>query len=390
MLLPPPLPPPLPPLNIALYSINQTLQINEELYFNDLDFSQTSPPPPPPPPPPIPYWIDIIVPPKMFKPMRKPKKLVVLRKGGQKGCSVGGNDVYTEAKRHAPNFFALTRMTVGEFENLHAQVRFDISACRIKNEFDENNEYRPCRVTKLNTKNRLLMTVMWLAGYCKYSWFQLLFGVSKSTISRDIHHVLPILYCYYKSFIRFPSPEEIDSKMQETRSIFSKHFSHYFAKTDCTHSATRRPSVHQKAFFRGDKRKHSILSSVTTTKDDIIIHLAVNIPGANNDSAVFRNSSLPNLISNGIVIADGGYPGCSNVLIPLKNVDHFSILQFRNEMLAKDRVGVEGAIGEMKRFNVFESKFRHQRSMHGFAAVTVAGIINCRKGVQKKSCRQKE
>ncbi len=71
--------------------------------------------------------------------------MVVLCKGGEKGCNVGGSDIYTKAKKHTSNFFALIRMTVGEFENLHAQVCFDISACKIKNEFNKNNKYQPIK-----------------------------------------------------------------------------------------------------------------------------------------------------------------------------------------------------------------------------------------------------
>ncbi len=182
---------------------------------------------------------------------------------------LGGNDVYREAKKHEPNFFALTRMTIIEFEKLHDVVHEKIQYCRNdKGLSEEENRSRLCRTTKLDTKNRLLLVVMWLAGYNKYSFFQILFDVSRSTISRDIHHILPILFMHYKKFVRFPSEEEIASKMEETRTIFSKYFGRFFGKTDCTHSPCYRPTVGQRHFFCGDKRKHSILSSVTTDAED--------------------------------------------------------------------------------------------------------------------------
>ncbi len=72
-------------------------------------------------------------------------------------------------------------------------------------------------------------------------------------------------------------------RMQQSKTIFGKYLCQYFEKIDCTHSSIFKPSVGQRKFFCGDKKKHSILTSVCTDVDNIIIHLVYNVAGRNND-----------------------------------------------------------------------------------------------------------
>ena len=61
---------------------------------------------------------------------------------------------------------------------------------------------RKYRRFRLNARNRMLMTLVWLRQYPIVDVLDTMFNISRAVVSKDIHFILPILRTYLRSEIQ--------------------------------------------------------------------------------------------------------------------------------------------------------------------------------------------
>ena len=60
----------------------------------------------------------------------------------------------------------------------------------------------------LDVRNRVLLVLIWLRMYPEVAMLSGLFMVSPTTIEREIRFLLPVLWNYFKQFVRWQTPEQ--------------------------------------------------------------------------------------------------------------------------------------------------------------------------------------
>ena len=263
----PPLPPiPLPPAPpiatlLALNSTNNT----------------TLPPLPPVPPPPPP-------PPNLEPIIMELAASEVVELNNTHNSDIGEIDVYEKLRHDTYLFYRATHLHVDEFEQLHNQLRNLITWPRNSQPASHAHQ------CNLSTKNRLLMTLMWLAGYQVYQDMRLAFQISQSTFVCEIQHVVRTIILSLHNEIQWPTPGE----QQEMHMRFGTLFRYVVGAIDCFHVPINRPGYNAPSFYRGDKHIHSVITQLVVNAMGSIIHIETGYPGRNNDCGMQRKEKKKN------------------------------------------------------------------------------------------------
>ena len=250
----PPIPPPPPPPLAALLALDNTT--------NNI----VLPPLPPVPPPPVP-------PPDLEPIIMELAVSEVAELINTCNSDIGEIDVYEKLRHDTYLFYRATHLHVDEFEQLHNQLRNLITQPR------SGQPGLRARRCNLSTKNRLLMTLMWLAGYQMYQDMRLAFRVSQSTFVRDIQHVVRAIILGLHDEIQWPTPGE----QQEMHMSFGALFRYVVGAIDCFHVHIQCLGYNAPSFYRGDKRIHSVITQLVVNAVGSIIHCETGYPGRNND-----------------------------------------------------------------------------------------------------------
>lgn len=99
--------------------------------------------------------------------------------------------------------------------------------------------------TVLSADVRLMMILEWLRTYPSMKKLARDYGVSKAFVSRDVHHLLPILYCKLQH-IRWPA---IESDW-----VRASDFENTVAAIDCSTHYRNRVHPRQADYYRFDKK----------------------------------------------------------------------------------------------------------------------------------------
>jgi len=126
--------------------------------------------------------------------------------------------------------------------------------------------------TMLEPRTRLLMVLHWLRHYPRYNILQDYYQVSKSYITRDITHIIPILYSKLH-LITLPDPQQWPA--------IGRFHTH--AAVDGTAHYRWRVHPGQSYYYRGDKHAHMLAAQITVTRlPRKLVHVAIGL-GHNND-----------------------------------------------------------------------------------------------------------
>ena len=141
------------------------------------------------------------------------------------------------------------------WESGESPQSFDHLVSLVRNEVDlPYTGNRRCR-HKLSTHNRVLLAQMWMRGYETVRRLSSRFGVSKSTVQRDLDHIIPILHTtLFPREVTMPTPAEIRSMRGSFPDVPNA-----IAILDGTPFRISRPKgAMQRLFYRGDKRFHMV------------------------------------------------------------------------------------------------------------------------------------
>ena len=291
--------------------------------------------------------------------------------------------VYERLSRRRSAFSSLTGMSVSEFDNLYQEMGSKIGECLIEslNKRDRKRIIGAGGNYKNDTRNRLLLTIIWLRIYATYEVLGFLFDLHKSNVYRNMQPILEVLQRELGAEFAWPDKE----KRQKMRMAqFMKEFSDVVAIVDATEQATQRPkdNKEQKKYYSGKKKHHTLKNQIIVTPEGEIIQVSKTEPGSKSDKKIFDESELGDMDDEDAYMGDKGYQGIQhdhNAVLPDKKPKgkELSLEQkARNKRISKVRIVVEHTFGKVKNYQVLSQRYRHPRDSHDTVFEIVAGLVN--------------
>jgi hypothetical protein len=293
--------------------------------------------------------------------------------------------VYERVCRREGMFRRLTGLSVPEFEGLYEQVGGAIER------YEEHRLQQRARQRavgaggkyELDTRDRLLLAMMWLRLYPTYDVLGFLFDLDKSNVGRNLKRVLAVLREQLGDEVQWPDKERRKQKMD----AFMQAFPEVAAIVDATEQATQRPQDQetQRHHYSGKKKRHTLKTQVVVGPDGEIMDVSPTVPGAQHDKKLYDDSGVGDRLDDDeAMMGDSGYQGIQHdhrAVLPDKKPKGGKLTaqqKGRNRQLSKVRVVVENTICQLKTFRVLAHVYRHDREEHNDLFRIVAALINRR------------
>jgi hypothetical protein len=239
---------------------------------------------------------------------------------------------------------------------------------------------------ELEHRDQLLLTVAWLRQYPIYEVLGYLFGVSKSTASRIISRVLPVLEAAGRDTMRMPDPGRLRRRkladlLAETPGLA--------LIVDSFEQPIERPKGRAEAdtFYSGKKKRHTLKVQVVVDEETgAFVDVSASFPGPTADITVLKSSCVLERLPEGIgMLGDLAYVGMEKLSPgveasaprrkprgkprPEEDIAY-------NKEFSRRRVKVEHSIGRMRRFKAVAEVDRHHQRYHTGRVKAVAGLVN--------------
>lgn len=213
---------------------------------------------------------------------------------------------------------------------------------------------------------QLLMCLIYYRTYISHVFLGLLFGVSSPTVcrrNRDMTRLLSGHFSMPERKIKLTDDEKDDL---------------LYLMVDGTERPVRRAKRpgKRKKNYSGKKKRHTVVHQIVTDSDKRILAVGPAQYGAKHDKKIFDESRVvkpPDML----VLGDLGYLG-TNFEIPLKKSKKKPLTKADknyNYWHSSLRIGVEHAIGRMKKFNIFAAIHRGN-GLQNMIAKNVAALAN--------------
>ncbi len=185
-------------------------------------------------------------------------------------------DVYAELVRNYDDFWWMVGETESTFECLHEALEF-----RLLRPINGRN----VRETTIDSRNRLLMAMIWMRRYPVFPLLAFLFGISESLVCHVIHFTVPILHTHLvPRFIRWPTAPEWNAQAGTY-----PHFPGVVGMLDGSVFRILKPTGWlQRLFYRRDKHFHFVNWILVTDTKGFIVFSRVGFPGRMHDSLCYR------------------------------------------------------------------------------------------------------
>ena len=283
-------------------------------------------------------------------------------------------------------FRHLTGVTVAVFDALAAEV---VPAWR---DAERQRLDRPGRRRAvgaghphaLTPADQVLLAVVWLRQYPTQEVLGFLFGVSDSAAKRAVDACLPLLERAGLDTMRMPDPgrgkrKDLPRVIADTPGLA--------VLVDTFEQPVQRPRRRQRAYYSGKKKRHTLKSQVAVDEESgRFAHVGQSRPGPWADLKVLKRSGLRRRLPQGVgVVADLAYVGVADWhpeglgATPKRKPrgrDRPPADRRYNRAFSRRRIGVEHAIGRLRRFQAVTQVDRHHRRGHTARVRAAAGLVN--------------
>lgn len=218
----------------------------------------------------------------------------------------------------------------------------------------------------LDFSEQLLLCLMYYRSYTTHVFMGLVFNVSSPTVCRRIQAMTELMAGHF----RMPERKIKLSEAEQAELLY--------LMIDGTERPVRRPkkSSSRKAKYSGKKKKHTASHQIITNDKKRILAVGCAHHGRKHDKRIYDETRVdrpPDILTLG----DLGYLGTS-LEIPLKTSKKKPLTkeeQSYNTWHSKLRIGVEHAIGRMKKFHIFADIHRNNRQQN-MIAKNVGALAN--------------
>ena len=304
-------------------------------------------------------------------------RFLVLFDGQPRERVLRGRDYWHELVHDGPRFFSLTGETPQSLTTIVDDLERQL--------LSRSRYARRFRQFKLNARNRVLMVFMWLRHYPREELLAAQFGVSTNMVSRDIHHIVPLLWHYFESQITWPNQLEwlaLAGNWDE--------FPNTVGAIDGTMTEVNIPqSEPQHEFYSGYGRYHCMSTQIIIDNTKKIRFLRSGFLGHCNDAQQYQllprigdgeELQFPNDLN---LLADSIYPNGHPLLTPFRINQEGAGLNQENIRLYNlchrhYRATVEHVISDFKTYAVMKGKYRHERWFLPIVANVCAALAHRR------------
>ncbi len=294
---------------------------------------------------------------------------------------------YAELSKHPNLFLKLTGLRLVEFQNLLLEVQPLALAHRLA------RLIRPQRQraigggdkARLDERDQILLTIVWLRIYPTNELLGYLFGVSDSTVSRVIHRLIPLLARNGNDKMKRTDPGK---KHRLNLPELLKELPELTLIVDSFEQKVQRPKSREEAdtYYSGKKKQHTLKSQITVeAKTGRVVHVSPSVVGPTADFNLLEQSGLlPDLPPQCGLMGDLGYVGLAARLPgqgstprrkprdqarPPQDVAY-------NTAYAKIRIEVEHTIGRLRTYQALAQTDRHHRLLHPQRVQAASGLVN--------------
>ncbi len=225
----------------------------------------------------------------------------------------------------------------------------------------------------IDGRNKVLLTLLWIIRYPRYSQLMTMFGVSEFCVSVTIREILPLLV---GRFVR-----EIHHKRKSCKhSSLSNQLCFII---DGTIHPIYKPKYRQKKFYRGDKMTHFINTLLLIDYDQWICAVTTNYPGHLSDQTCAKTNTLFRaIVGRMLALGDPGFEGVDYCVAGLKsNLLKTDKHRLFDRISRSEQAKVENVNNFIKRCQSISknSRFLHNRALLTGCVLICCGIYNWRK-----------
>jgi hypothetical protein len=295
---------------------------------------------------------------------------------------------YDRLAKHPAVFKSMTGLSTAEFDTLAEDLVPTLLAAVAAERDRPRRDRAPGggHPFELGHRDQLLLTVAWLRHYPILAVLGYLFGVSKSTASRVISRVLPVLEAAGRDTMRMPEPgrqrrKKLADLLADTPGLA--------VIVDTFEQPIERPKDRAKAdaFYSGKKKRHTLKVQVVVDEETgAFVDVSESFAGPTADITVLKGSCALERLPEGVgMIGDLAYVGMEKLSPgveaaaprrkprgkprPEEDIAY-------NREFSRRRVKVEHSIGRMRRFKAVSEVDRHHQRHHSRRVKAVAGLVN--------------
>jgi hypothetical protein len=207
----------------------------------------------------------------------------------------------------------------------------------------------------LSLADRVLLTVVYYRTNLTFRQVALLFGMSKSAVHRVVDRLAPLLV-----LPRVSTPHDPDTVLIVDGTLVPTH-----DRSVSASSKNYRYSVNMQVVVDANTRRG--------------VAVGVTMPGNRHDSRAYRESGVDQQCAGAHVMADGGYLGNPEVIIPYRKPgDGNDLREWQEELNTvhkRVRARVEHTLAHMKSWNILRN-CRRKRTGVWYATSGVAQMRN--------------
>jgi hypothetical protein len=284
---------------------------------------------------------------------------------------------------------ALTSLDAGEFARLLTAFEASLQAARAKaNRFGEKRQRAPGATGNAGVlatpAQRLFFVLFYFKCYPLQEVMGVLFGLSQPQVCLWIGRLTPLVNQALGRELLLPArrPADLTRLLEEVPELAA------LLTIDGTERPIRRPKnkERKKEDYSGKKKAHRKKNLLLSSDNRRIVYLGPTSPGSVHDKKLADQSGLI-FPPDALVLKDTGFqgyepPGGCATLQPKKKPrgrELHPIQKTINQVISRVRVGVEHAIGGVKRCRIVADAFRNLRQ--GFVdevMVVASGLHNLR------------
>lgn len=295
---------------------------------------------------------------------------------------------YEYLKSYEPVLLKMTGLRIGEFDGMIEELlpEFVEAEYTRLSRTDRQRELGGGRVSKLDGRDQILLTVVWLRVYPTHEVLGYLFGVSDSTVSRVVSRILPILEQAGRDTMRMPDPgrkrrQSLDQLLSDTPELV--------VVIDSFEQKIQRPKDpgERDSFYSGKKKTHTLKSQLAVNEETgAIVAVSDSVPGPTSDIKLLEQSGLMTSLPEGV----GGIGDLAYVGIEKLHPQGLAASPRRkprgkprppedvvyNTAFSRRRIIVENTIGRLRRYQSLNQTDRQHRQNHASRVQAVAGLVN--------------
>lgn len=287
-------------------------------------------------------------------------------------------------------FYSFSGITIREFHDLYAQFE-PLWLATEQQRLGRSDRQRAIgggSQYRLQLVDQLLMSVIWLHMYLNTDTLGFLFGVSKSTISRNSRRVLAVLRQMGEDTVWWQEPpgKGQGKSLVEARADCPD----LMIILDVMEQRVQRPqnSQEQNRHYSAKQKAYTRKTGIMVNERGLIRGITATYPGRIHDLTVFRQSGLLEQIPRPVtVIGDKAFAGLAKTL-PNHSVGTPHKARYKrpldeaerwvNRDFSRQRMIVENTICELRHFKALFHRLRHALALSDGIIRAVVALVNPR------------